>query len=105
MSFAGEYWPLVKKLEKGFVDRGATVFLRQFHRKPVGKTFGPSVSPNVRFLDKIIRANSIHILYGKGLVAVRVDIAKLEAEKRQDEFILHIRVDDRLIVGFPDVVS
>ena len=32
-------------------------------------------------------------------------IAKLEAEKRQDEFILHIRVDDRLIVGFPDVVS
>ena len=106
ISFSAEYRPLAKELSEHLTARGAAVFLDEYYvaqllGRRLDREFSWVFGAGTRFFVPIVSTSYAERAWPQH----EWTIAKLEAEKRQKEFILPLRVDDSLLVGLSDTVS
>ena len=106
ISFSGECRPRAEELAELLVAKEASVFYDNFFRghllgKRLDNEFSWVFGPETRFFVPFVSAAYTQ----KQWPQYEWSIAKREAEKRREEFILPLRVDDSLLVGLPDTVS
>ena len=105
VSFSAECRLRAKELSDLLVRKGANVFYDNFYLghllgKRLDEEFSPVFGEATRFFVPFVSS-------GYALRAwpqYEWGIAKLEAQRRREEFILPLRVDDTLLVGLPDTV-
>ena len=105
ISFSGESRSDAKKLTQLLVDKGADVFYdNAFLEHLLGKRLDKELSwvfgAATHFFVPFVSAEYAR----KPWPQYEWSIAKQEEERRQEEFILPLRVDDTLLVGLPDTV-
>lgn len=105
VSFSGECRSRAEELSKLLVEKGARVFYDNFYLehllgkrldKELSSVFGEATRYFVPFVSLNYAA--------KSWPQYEWSIAKLEALRRDQEFILPLRIDDTLLVGLPDTV-
>ena len=106
ISFATEYRSVAKELAEQLNVRGAVVFYDDSYRarllgKRLDHVFGWVFGPGTRFFVPIVSASYVERAWPQ----FEWTIASHEAEDRQEEFILPLRVDDSLLVGLPDTAG
>lgn len=106
ISFSRESRPQAKKLKNFLVDRGARVFyddsyLPHLLGKRLDDELGWVFSSATRYFVPFVSAEYTR----RSWPQYEWSIGKLEAEKREEEFILPLRVDDSLLVGLFDTIS
>lgn len=106
ISFSGECRTQAEELAELLVAKGATVFYDNFFRahllgKRLDDEFSQVFGPKTRFFVPFVSAAYAQ----KSWPQHEWSTARREAEKRPEEFILPLRVDDSLLVGLPDTVS
>lgn len=106
ISFSRDCRSVAKELRDHLVARGAAVFyddsfLEHLLGKRLDHEFSWTFGAGTQFFVPIVSAAYAERPWPQ----YEWSIAKREAEKRQEEFILPLRVDDSLLVGLPDTVS
>ena len=106
ISFSRECRSEARQLAKFLEDQGAVVFYdRSFSAhllgKPLDDEFPRVFGRSTRFFVPFVSAAYARRPWPQYEWA----IAKLEATRRQDEFILPLRVDDSLLLGLPDTIG
>ena len=106
ISFSGEFRPVAKELAEHLTTRGADVFyadsyIAHLWGRRLDHEFAWVFGAGTRFFVPIVSTSYAERTWSQ----YEWTIAKREAMKRQEEFILPLRVDDSLLVGLPDTVS
>ena len=105
ISFSGEDRSVAEELAERLVERGAVVFYDEFYRGSlVGKRldleFADVFGTGTQFFVPLVSASYVERPWPQ----YEWNVAKREAEKRREEFILPVRLDDSLLVGLPDTL-
>ena len=106
ISFSGVDRQIAKDLTKRLVAYGAKVFYDNSYRsylwgKRLDRTFPLTFGSEVHFFVPIVSASYIESEWAQ----YEWSIAKREAERRDEEFILPLRLDDSLLPGLPDTIG
>ena len=106
ISFSGEDRSVAEELEGQLTERGAVVFYDESYRGSlVGKRldlkFADVFGAGTQFFVPIVSASYVERAWPQ----YEWNVAKREAEKRREEFILPVRLDDSLLVGLPDTLG
>ncbi len=106
MSFSGECRTRAEELAELLSAKGALVFYDNFFRahllgKRLDNEFSQVFGYETRFFVPFVSADYTQ----KHWPQYEWSVAKREAEKRREEFILPLRVDDSPLVGLSDTVS
>ena len=106
ISFSRECRPAARKLAELLETHGAIVFydnsfLGYLLGKRLDNEFAWVFGEATRFFVPLVSAGYVHGQWPQ----YEWTIAKLEAERRQEEFVLPLRVDDSLLLGLPDTVG
>ncbi len=105
ISFSGEDRSVAEELAGQLVERGAVVFCDKFYRgsllgKRLDLEFDGVFGAGTQFFVPIVSASYVERPWPQ----YEWNVAKREAEKRREEFILPVRLDDSLLVGLLDTV-
>lgn len=105
LSFSGECRSLAKELSELLVERGASVFydnsfLEHLFGKRLDDAFSGTFGEKTRFFVPFVSSGYAERPWPQ----YEWGVAKSEAERRDEEFILPLRVDDTQIFGLPDTV-
>ena len=106
ISFSAESRSVAKELADQLSVRGAVVFyddsyLARLLGKRLDREFARVFGAGTRFFVPIVSTTYAERVWPQ----YEWTIARNEAENRQEEFILPLRVDDSLLVGLPDTVG
>ena len=105
ISFSGRERDQARRLGDCLVARGARVFCDQFFRahllgKHLDDEFAWTFGAGTRFVVPIVSASYTQKMWPQ----YEWQVAKMEEARRDDEFILPLRVDDSILVGLSDNV-
>ena len=105
VSFSGECRPQAERLSKLLVERGARVFYDNFYLghllgKRLDEEFSSFFGKRTRFFIPLVSTSYAK----KAWPQYEWGAARLESERREEEFILPLRVDNTALVGLPDSV-
>lgn len=105
LSFSSECRSLAKELSTLLVERGAIVFydnsfLEHLFGKRLDDEFSGTFGENTRFFVPFVSCGYAERPWPQ----YEWGVAKSEAERRDEEFILPLRVDDTQLFGLPDTV-
>ena len=105
ISFSGEDRSVAEGLTEQLVERGAVVFYDESYLgsllgKRLDLEFADVFGAGTQFFVPIVSASYVE----KPWPQYEWNVAKREAEKRREEFILPVRLDDSLLVGLPDTL-
>ena len=105
VSFSGECRSQAKKLSELLVERGARVFYDNFYLehllgKRLDEEFSSIFGKATRYFVPLVSSSYAM----KAWPQYEWSVARLEAERRDQEFILPLRVDDTRLMGLPDTV-
>ena len=105
LSFSGECRALAKELSELLVKRGTSVFyddsfLAHLFGKRLDYEFSGKFGEETRYFVPFVSSGYSERPWPQ----YEWGVAKLEAQRRGEEFILPLRVDDTLLLGLPDTV-
>ena len=105
LSFSGECRSLAKELSELLVERGASIFydnsfLEHLFGKRLDEEFSGTFGEETRFFVPFVSSGYAQ----KPWPQYEWGVAKCEAQRRDEEFILPLRVDDTHLFGLPDTV-
>lgn len=106
ISFSAESREVARELAKLLVERGARVFyddyfLAHLLGKRLDSEFSWAFGAGTRYFVPIVSSTYVE----RSWPQYEWSVAKHEAEKRKEEFILPLRIDDSHLVGLPDNVG
>ncbi len=105
ISFSRECRAQAKNLADLLSERGANVFIDNYYLanllgEPLDESLGWAFGPATRFFVPFVSAG-----YGKNQwPQYEWSVAKQEAQRRHEAFILPLRTDDTILVGLPDTI-
>ncbi len=106
MSFSGDCREVAEKLAELLIEQGARVFYDEYFSahllgKRLDSQFSWVFGEGTRYFVPIVSKTYVERAWPQ----FEWSVATREAEKRDEEFILPLRIDDSLLVGLPDNVG